>query len=399
MSQVIGCRFRETLVKALVVGAGIAGLATALRLGRDGWDVEVLERSPVLRSSGYIMNVMGPGFTAVETMDLVTKLRPKSLGSFASHLVDQDGATRVMMPASFAESARGERALSLFRGGLEETLYEAASEVADIRFGVGVSAVESSEEGARATLTDGSSATVDLLVGADGLDSTVRNLAFGDGYGVDRPYVLAACRLPESPASVPTDSSATFIDIGRTVGVINLGDDGSCAFFSYRCEDPGAELSRGVAPSLRVHFSDVGGSTPEVLGQIERSPETTYFDRVSQVVMPRWSDGTTVLVGDAAWCTSLFAGYGGSLALHGAQSLGDNLAGCVAPSEIPARLAEWEEGLRPRVEKRQKEAARGERYFSPTSRAAIRMNELTVRAMLLPGVRGIMQRAIRNRKF
>lgn len=386
-------------MRALVVGAGIGGLATALRLGRDGWDVQVLERSTVLRSTGYIMNVLGPGFTAAETMGIVSGLRSRALPSFASHLVDRDGASQVTMPASFAEAARGERALSLFRGDLEEALYDSASTVADIRFGASVAAVESSEDGARVALTDGSTMRVDLLVGADGLDSTVRNLAFGDTYRVDRPFVLAACRLPEGAPSVPIDSATTFIDIGRTVGTINLGDDGACAFFAYRCDDPGAELDAGVASSLAARFSDVGGSTPDALRQIAHSPETTYFDRVSQVVMPRWSDGNTVLVGDAAWCTSLFAGYGGSLALHGAQALGESLAGCTRPSDIAARLVDWEEDLRPPVEKRQKEASQGERYFSPGSRAAIRMNEVTVRAMLLPGVRNIVQRAIKRKKF
>jgi 2-polyprenyl-6-methoxyphenol hydroxylase-like FAD-dependent oxidoreductase len=345
------------------------------------------------------MNVLGPGFMAAETMGIVAGLRTKALKSFASHLVDRDGASRVTMPASFAEAARGERALSLFRGDLEEALYDSAATVADIRFGASVSAIQSCEAGAQVTLTDGSSIRVDLLVGADGLDSTVRNLAFGDTYRVDRPYVLAACRLPKDAASVPIDSAMTFIDIGRTVGIINLGDDGACAFFAYRCDDPGAELDAGVASSLMARFSDVGGSTPDALRQIEQSPETTYFDRVSQVVMPRWSDGNTVLVGDAAWCTSLFAGYGGSLALHGAQALGERLAGCAGPSDIPPRLADWEKALRPPVEKRQREACQGERYFSPGSRTAIRMNEVTVRAMLLPGVRNIVQRAIKRKKF
>jgi 2-polyprenyl-6-methoxyphenol hydroxylase-like FAD-dependent oxidoreductase len=387
-------------VKALVVGGGIAGLGTALALAGDGWDVEVLEKAPVLRAGGYMMNILGPGFTAAETLGLVPGLQTKSLGSFATHLVDREGRTRVTMPASFAEGARGTRSLSLFRGDLEESLYEAASQLVDIRFGTGVTAVESSTDGAVATLTDGSTKSVDLFVGADGLDSTVRALAFGDGYRVDRPYVLAACKLPASPSSVPVDSATTFIDLGRTMGIMNLGDAGACAFFAYRCEDPDAELGAGVVASLQQHFSDVtGGGAPEVLGQIAGSPSTAYFDRVSQIVMPRWSTGTTVLVGDAAWCTSLFAGYGGSLALHGAQALRETLAGSSSPSEIPARLETWERDLRPPVEKRQKEASQGERYFSPTSRTAIRMNELTVRAMLLPGVRGLVQRAIQRKKF
>lgn len=386
-------------MKALVVGGGIAGLGTALALAGDGWDVEVLEKSPERRVGGYMMNILGPGFAAAETLGIVPQLRPKSLGSFATNLVDREGNTRVTMPASFAEGARGNNSLSLFRGDLEEALFEAVSPLVDIRFGSSVTAVESSPDGSVATLTDGSTRSVDLLVGADGLDSTVRSLAFGDGYRVDRPFVLAACKLPEIPSSVPMDSATTFIDFGRTMGIVNLGEHGACAFFAYRCEDPEAELASGVGASLKEHFSDVAGSAPEVLAQIAGSPSTTYFDRVSQIVMPEWSTGTTVLVGDSAWCTSLFAGYGGSLAMHGAQALRETLSGSGKVSELPGRLQTWEQSIRPRVEKRQKEASQGERYFSPTSKGAIRMNELMVRTMLLPGVTKLVQRAIRRKKF
>lgn len=386
-------------MKALVVGGGIAGLGTALALAGDGWEVEVLEQSPSLRSGGYMMNILGPGFTAAETLGLVSRLRSRALGSFATQLVDRKGRPRVTMPASFAEGARGERSLSLFRGDLEDALFKAASAHVDIRFGMGVTAVSPSTEGTVATLTDDSTISVDLLVGADGLNSTVRTLVFGDGYRVDKPYVLAACKLAESPSAIPLESATTFIDLGRTLGVVNLSADQACAFFAYRCQDPAAELNAGVVASLRRHFSDVQGAAPEVLGQIAKCPSTTYFDRVSQVIMPRWSKGTTVLVGDAAWCTSLFAGYGGSLALHGTQALAESLSGSKSPIELPARLVTWERALRPLVEKRQKEFRHSERYFSPTSRAAIRMNEMTVRAMLLPGIKTLVQRAIQRKKF
>ena len=183
------------------------------------------------------------------------------------------------------------------------------------------------------------------------------------------------------------------------MGIVNLGDDGASAFFAYRCDDPRVELDAGVVACLEAHFSDLGGGAPEVLAHIADSPSTTYFDQVSQVIMPRWRKETTVLVGDAAWCTSLFAGYGGSLALHGAKALQEALSESKSADELPARLAVWEKELRPPVQKRQQEVSQGERYFSPKSRSMIRMNELAMRAMLIPGISTLAQRSIQRHKF
>jgi 2-polyprenyl-6-methoxyphenol hydroxylase-like FAD-dependent oxidoreductase len=57
-------------MKALVVGAGIAGLVTARQLGLAGWDVEVLEKSPAPRPDGYMMDFFGPGVAAAERIGL-----------------------------------------------------------------------------------------------------------------------------------------------------------------------------------------------------------------------------------------------------------------------------------------------------------------------------------------
>ncbi len=253
-----------------------------------------------------------------------------------------------------------------------------------------MTAVESSADGAVATLTDGSTKSVDLLVGADGLDSTVRTLAFGDGYRVDRPYVLAACKLPASPSS----SRGQRDDLHRPwshLGIMNLGDAGACASSPTAAEDPDAELGAGVVASLRQHFSDVtGGGAPESLDR-SQAPHLDGVLRpgVSQIVMPRWRTGHHGARRRRRMVTrSLFAGYGGSLALHGAQALRETLAGSSSPSEIPP---DWRRGNatsgRGGISGRRRPAR-----VSATSRADEPDRDpherLMVRAMLLPGVRG-----------
>ena len=127
--------------RAVIVGSGIAGLAAALRLGRDGWRPLVVERAPQRRSSGYMVNLLGSGYDAAERLGLIPALSERAVGLFTTVLVRADGRPKLTMPSTFAEAALGARTVMVFRGDLEATLYEAAREHAEFRFGTTVSAI------------------------------------------------------------------------------------------------------------------------------------------------------------------------------------------------------------------------------------------------------------------
>lgn len=110
--------------------------------------------------------------------------------------------------------------------------------------------------------------------------------------------------------------------------------------------------------------------------------------------MDRWSQGRVVLLGDAAWCVTVFAGYGAALALDGADRLGTALA--AHGDDIPAALDAWEATLRPEVTKRQALARKGISRFAPPSRAHVWAGELMLRAIQLPGIRGLVRRSIQR---
>jgi 2-polyprenyl-6-methoxyphenol hydroxylase-like FAD-dependent oxidoreductase len=379
------------LKRAVIVGAGIAGLATALRLGRDGWRTVVVERAPARRSSGYLVNLLGPGYDAAERLGLVPALSEHDVGLFTTTLLRADGRPKLVVPSAVAEAALGTRTLSVFRGDLEATLYAAVRDRAEIRFGTTVASIDQDPDGVRVGLSDGTTHDADLLVGADGVHSATRAAMFGPGFRVDLPYVVAAFALPAPVAGVPEPSATTFIGPGRTAAVVNLGPRRSSAFFTYRCADPGAELRRGPVAALGAAFGDLRGGVPDAMRQLGADPAGAYFDAVSQVVMPRWSAGRAVLLGDAAWCVTLFAGHGAALALAGADQLGAALR---RHDDIPAALADWEAGLRPEAAKRQALARRGMRQYAPPTRWHMTMNEMMIRAITLPGVRGLVRRGI-----
>ncbi|ADH69490.1 MULTISPECIES: FAD-dependent oxidoreductase [Nocardiopsis] len=382
--------------RAVIVGAGIAGLATALRLHRAGWETLVVERAPARRRGGYMVNLVGWGYDAAERLGLVPALSASDIGLFSTVLVRADGRRKFSVPPEIARAALGDRALTVFRENLESALYEAVRGSAVLRFGTTAVDVAQDADGVRVGLSDGTTERADLLVGADGLRSGVRAAVFGPeaDFRVDLDHVVGALPLDRLPEDVPEGTGTTFIGPGRTAAVVNLGPGRSSAFFAYRCADPDAELARGPVRALTSAFGDLGGGVPDVLRQLRADPSGAYFDSVSQVRADRWSRGRVVLLGDAAWCPSLFAGYGAALALSGADRLGDALER--HGGDVTGALARWEAGLRPETRRRQALARRGTRQYAPSSRAHVWMNDLAIRAVLLPGVRGLVQRRIRR---
>lgn len=380
--------------RALIVGAGIAGLAAALRLHQQGWDVVVVERAPSRRSSGYLLNLHGPGYAAAERLGLVPALSRRDIGFFTSVLVHADGREKLRIPADVTEAAVGKRALSLFRGDLESALYDAVADFADIRFGTTLQAIAQAPGEVVVTLDDGTRLHGELLVGADGVHSRVRELVFGSEseYFVDLGHMVGAFPLQTVPEHIPAGLGTTYIGPGRTAAVMNLGPERSSAFFTYRCPDPRAEVSLGAGPALTRAFGDLGGGVAEALHQFD--PATVYFDSVGQIVMDRWSRDRVVLLGDAAWCVTVFAGYGAALALDGADRLGATLA--AHGDDIPAAFDAWETSLRPEVHKRQALARKGISRFAPPSRTHVWAGELMLRAIQLPGIRTLVRRSIQR---
>ncbi|RAO63167.1 FAD-dependent oxidoreductase [Micromonospora saelicesensis] len=378
--------------RAVIVGAGIAGLATALRLHQDGWQVLVAERAPARRSSGYMVNLIGSGYDAAERLGLLPALTAADLGLFTTVLVHADGRPKFTVPSAIAEAALGKRALSVFRGGLEASLFEAVQHRVDIRFGTTATSVEQDTDHVRVELSDGTIEQADLLVGADGVHSATRTAVFGPDFRVDLPYLVAAFPLTHPVPGVPESSATTYIGPGRTAAMVNLGPERSSAFFTYRSPEPAADLRRGPVDALRAAFGDLSGGVPDAIDHLAKDPASAYFDAVSQVVMPRWSTGRVVLLGDAAWCVTLFAGHGAALALAGADHLGAALRRHA--DDLPAALAEWEAGLRPEVGKRQALARRGMAQYAPPSRFHVWMSDLTIRAITVPGISGLVRRGI-----
>ncbi|MDR7381099.1 FAD-dependent monooxygenase [Promicromonospora iranensis] len=376
-------------MRAIIIGAGIAGLATALRLHQIGWDTLIVERAPARRGGGYAVTFGGIGYDAAERMGILPDLRAKSFETTELVYHKGDGSRRFALDRATIAATTGARSITILRGDLEAVLYDAVRDHATIRFGTTLTAVAQDEQAVRVTLSDGTIETADLLIGADGLHSATRALLFGpeEDFLLDLDHRVAVFMLEQRPAAIAPGATGTLSSRGRTAAVISVGDDRNVAFFGYRADH--ALPDEDVTTQLERIYGDLGWVIPEALAGLERA-DSVYFDTISQVVAPSWSSGRVVLLGDAAWCVTLFAGYGSSLAVGGADRLGTELA--AHPGDIPGALHAWEAVVRPEAERKQRLGRRVKGVYAPANPLLLWLSLLPLRLATLPPVRRYMTR-------
>jgi 2-polyprenyl-6-methoxyphenol hydroxylase-like FAD-dependent oxidoreductase len=285
----------------------------------------------------------------------------------------------------------GKKSFTILRGDIESVLYEAIRETATIRFGTTVAAVEQDVDAVHVTLSDGSTEHADLLIGADGLHSATRSLVFGpeEDYRLDLQHRVAVYMMKERPQELPEGASGTISEGGRTFAIMSVGDRRTAAFFGYRTDlTPTAEAS-SPEEALPQVYGDMGWLVPQALEGL-KTADSIYFDTISQMVVDRWSHGRVLLLGDAAWCVTLFAGYGSSLAVGGAELLGTALQR--HPDDVPAALAEWERELRPEAEQKQKLGRRVKGIYAPRNPVVLELTQFPLRLSAWGPVRRMVER-------
>ncbi|MDL4820965.1 FAD-dependent monooxygenase [Actinomadura opuntiae] len=375
----------------LVSGAGIAGLALAFRLRRHGFAPTVVERAPAIRAGGYKVDVRGAALTVAERMGLLDEIRGMRTGVRSGTVVDAAGRRVASMDGdTFGGRVHGDA--EVLRGDLHRLLFERTE--AEYLFGDSIAELEQTAGGVEVTFDSGLSRTFDLVVGADGLHSATRSLAFGpeERFVRDLGHRISIFSVP---GRLGLDrEEVTCIGPGRTALVYSVaGDAGAKAMFLFRSDD--RDLPRGRAAQERVlaaAYAGEGWEVPRLLDGMGAAPDF-YFDAVAQVHMDRWSDGRVALLGDAAYCASPASGQGTSLALVGAYVLAGELA--AARGDHRAAFAAYEREMRPFVARNQKLGpANLKRMVMRTARAVrISMAMLAVMGRM-PGRERMMAKVI-----
>ena len=366
-------------MKVLIVGAGVAGLTAALCLRRAGHAVVVLEKSERLRDEGYMIDFFGSGYDAAERLGILPAIARVHYPIGRLAFLGADGRERFSLPYPLLRKALfGDRHFNFMRGDLEHVLHDSLPGLTPIRFGATVEKLRDEKGGVDVTLSDGSRQRFDLVVGADGVRSRVRELAFGPASDFVHPlgyrtlaYVVDAAGLDDVG-----DRFATLTTPGRQVAVYPIREGRLATFFIHRAGDERRDFSRAAAlAELTSVYGDLGWIVPALLDRAERAP-SIYFDDVSQVVAPAWHRGRVVLVGDACQCVSLLAGQGASMAMAGAYVLAEELS---EAESVTLALARYQNRVRPSIESKQASGRNMARWFVPRGALRLAMRDLFMR--------------------
>ncbi|MFP5348038.1 MAG: FAD-dependent monooxygenase [Actinomycetes bacterium] len=374
-------------MRAVICGAGIAGLALAQRLADDGCRVTVVERHQGPRAQGYMLDFWGLGYDAAERMGVLPRLLELRYPVDAAEYVDASGRRRGRIDYSRFVALLHGRLLSLMRPDLEQALREQVEGRVDLRFGYTVTGVDQVDGGVRVSLSDaagmnGAVLDADLLVGADGVHSTVRQMVFGDEAQFIRYLGFHTAAYVFEDPDLRRDIGNRFSltdSVDRMMGVYGLRDGRVAAFAVHREPDPA--LPADPRSVLRERYESLGWLVPRVLDGCPPGSEL-YYDQVAQVEVPQWHRGRVVLLGDACQAVSLLAGQGASLAVAAAVVLAEQIAS--APS-LDDGLERYERIWAPLVAERQAAGRRGTEWFLPSSRSRLWIRRAALRTAALPG--------------
>jgi 2-polyprenyl-6-methoxyphenol hydroxylase-like FAD-dependent oxidoreductase len=313
----------------LVSGASVAGVTAAYWLAHHGYSVTVVERYPGLRPGGQAIDVRGPALTVLERMMLRAAADQQRTRIRGASVVDRDGNELSQDTESTPTGGLiASPDIELLRDDLVELLYDASKLTAEYLFDDSIAALEDDGTAVGVTFEREPARSFDLVIGADGLHSNVRQLVFGPEEDfIDRLGTHAAI------FTVPN-----FLDLDYWQ-TWHYGDSTMAGVYSARNNTEARAMVGFMDPDLRIDYRDTeaqfaeverrmaddGWVRPQLLEYMRTAPDF-YFDEMSQIKMDRWSKGRVALVGDAGYCCSPLSGQGTSVALLGAYILAGELA-------------------------------------------------------------------------
>jgi 2-polyprenyl-6-methoxyphenol hydroxylase-like FAD-dependent oxidoreductase len=362
-------------VRIAISGAGVAGSALGYWLHRIGHTPTIIEQAPQFRTGGYMIDFWGVGYQVAKRMGIEDGIRSAGYQIEWLRSVGARGEIKADVDVDVFRRMIGENFTSLPRGDLAAAIYATIDGKVETIFGDSIATVDERDDGVRLTFENSAPRDFELLIGADGLHSNVRRLAFGPDRDFER-YLgckVAACMVD---GYRPRDDLVyvTYGSPGRQLARFALRDDRTMFLFIFRADHHNTDAT--PKEQLRNEFSEVGWEAREFLTALD-DVDDLYFDVVSQIRMDNWSRGRVLLIGDAAGCISLLGGEGTGLAITEAYVLAGELARVGADYR---RAFETHQAiLRPFITNKQAGAVRYIPFFATRTRLGLWVRNMGLR--------------------
>ncbi|KAI2699480.1 hypothetical protein CBS147332_8366 [Penicillium roqueforti] len=347
----------------LVVGAGIAGLSTAIALGKQGHRVVILEKSAFLKETGAAIH-LPPNCTALLRW---MGIDPADFGGTLLHQIHRyrfDG--ELTYKREFADTRHHWQAewYLVHRVELHNHLKQRALETATLHTGCRITEVNLEGACPSVTLGDGRTFKADLLLGADGLHSQIRQ-SIAPGSPSPYPVGKSCFRW-----LLPTDQlkqHASTVDFVRDTGVFIEWASHDRRLVAYPCSDskilnlcafvPLNEVqadnqsdtwqSAGDQTTIVRAFSKFSPGVQQIIASADKNLKV--WDLYDMEELPTWTRGHAALLGDAAHPFQPYLGQGAAMAIEDAVSIATLLPCGSTPDDVPTRLEMYQAGRRPRV--------------------------------------------------
>nr|WIE89571.1 FAD-binding domain [Mesorhizobium sp. WSM4875] len=378
-------QFKMANRTVLISGGGIAGPTLAFWLKAGGFQPTLIEQAPRLRTGGYVIDFWGLGYWIAEKMGLEADIN--HVGYHVREMcIVNDSGKRV---AGFGTDVFGEltnnRYVTLGRSDLSRLLFGKIKDTTEVLFDNEIIDLDQQADGVHVRLKDGGERAFDLVIGADGLHSGVRRLAFGpqDQFEKKLGYAVAAFEV-EGYRPRDEDVYLMYGQPGRMLGRFTMHGNRTLFLFVFAVDrDPLPTALLQQKAMLRERYGDGRWECPRILEELDRAREL-YFDNVSQIMMNTWSRGRVALTGDAAFCVSLLAGQGSALAMISAYVLAGELL--KADGRHQEAFLSYEALLRDYIRTKQQGAKRFASALAPRTQFGLLFRNWVTKAFAVPGL-------------
>jgi 2-polyprenyl-6-methoxyphenol hydroxylase-like FAD-dependent oxidoreductase len=325
--------------KVLVIGGGIGGMCAAIELRKRGVNVDLVEIDPQWRVYGAGITISGPTLRAFKTVGVVDKIMAQGWCADGLDLFLANGTKLAHVESPRIAGPEVPGSGGIMRPVLARILCDATrASGTHVRLGVTFTHIKAESDGVAVSFTDGTSTHYDIVIGADGCHSKVRDALFP--HAPKPRFTGQACWRAVVPRPPEIECCAMYMGKEIKAGVNPVSRDEMYLFFLDKRDKPDHIDPAEWPAILREELAEFSGPVAAIRDSITSESRIIYRPLFALLLPPPWHRGRTILMGDAAHSTTPHLASGAGMAAEDAVVLVEELERGGDVEQIFARFTE-----------------------------------------------------------